>query len=87
MALLAVLVACRPRHKEITKQDDEEEKQAGEMTESDTEALQPKDKKLYRPSESRAWIQRILICFGREKKYFFQNQILINSKDVNKPQS
>ena len=54
MALLAVLVACRPRHKEITKQDDEEEKQAGEMTESDTEALQPKDKKLYRPSESRA---------------------------------
>ena len=63
VSILAVLVACRPSHKKV-----EDESGGGDECsqvspglvdgchESDTEALQPsgKDKKLYRPSESRA---------------------------------
>ena len=59
VSIMAVLVACRPRHKEDLERGDigdmemELEAEATEAV-SDTEALQPRDSKLYRPSESRA---------------------------------
>ena len=58
VSIMAVLVACRPRHTEDTGEmgDMEMEAEAGtHEAVSDTEALQPRDSKLYRPSESRAW--------------------------------
>ena len=54
VSIMAVLVACRPRHTEEMG-DMEMEAEAGtHEAVSDTEALQPRDTKLYRPSESRA---------------------------------
>ena len=57
VSIMAVLVACRPRHKEDLgdpgDMEMEVETGASEAV-SDTEALQPRDSKLYRPSESRA---------------------------------
>ena len=62
VSIMAVLVACRPRHTEELGRGDmgemgdmEMEAEAGtHEAVSDTEALQPRDTKLYRPSESRA---------------------------------
>ena len=55
VSIMAVLVACRPRHKEDLGDLGDMEMEAGASEAvSDTEALQPRDSKLYRPSESRA---------------------------------
>ena len=62
VSIMAVLVACRPRHTGELGRGDmgemgdmEMEAEAGtHEAVSDTEALQPRDTKLYRPSESRA---------------------------------
>ena len=59
VSIMAVLVACRPRHKEDLGGDtgdmgDMEMEAGASEAVSDTEALQPRDTKLYRPSESRA---------------------------------
>ena len=54
VSIMAVLVACRPRHMgEMGDMEMEAEAGTHEGV-SDTEALQPRDTKLYRPSESRA---------------------------------
>ena len=54
VSIMAVLVACRPRHMgEMGDMEMEAEAGTHEAV-SDTEALQPRDTKLYRPSESRA---------------------------------
>ena len=52
VSIMAVLMACRPRHLTGEAGDMEMEAEAGGV--SDTEALQPRDSNLYRPTESRA---------------------------------
>ena len=56
VSIIAVLVACRPKHSQTSDMEIEEmSSSTSQVNYDDTDALQPrKEKKLYRPSESRA---------------------------------